>query len=160
MFAQGAQLGDSWALLHLGEMYATGDLETGQKKDYATALRLYSESARAGNPIAPFRIGKLFETGAFGEPDLSKIFSYYQTSARRGFGLAQAQVGKAYDRGIGTEANPVEAYVWYSMAAAHGNKEAAALRDPLEDKLGFEQLKEASALLRSRRETTRRVLGR
>lgn len=160
MFEKGAAMGDSWALLHLGEIYATGELPTGRNRDLTKALELYSAATKAGNPLAPFRMGKLYETGTFGRPELSRIFACYQESAISGFAMAQVEVGKAYEHGIGTEVNPLEAYVWYSLAMERGNREASNLLEPLIDKLSYAQATEARALLRKRRELTGRILGR
>lgn len=158
MYEKGAALGDGWALLHLGEIYATGERSTGRNRNVAKALNLYSAAVRAGNPIAPFRIGKLYETGIFGNPDGKKIFDCYQQSAIRGFAVAQLQVGKAYERGVGTEVNPLEAYVWYSLSSERNNREATNLRELLTDKLSYEQMTEARALLIRRRKVTGRIL--
>jgi TPR repeat protein len=160
MFEKGAALNDGWALLHLGELYAIGDLKTGKNKDLKKALQLYSAAQRAGNPIASFKLAKMHETGFFGKPQLDKIFACYQEAAIRGFGVAQVEVGKAYQYGIGTEANPLEAFVWYSLGSERGNREAARLLEPLIDKLSYEQMTEARALLVKRRKTTGRILGR
>jgi len=158
MFEKGAALGDGWALLHLGEIYATGEPSTRRNKDYAKALELYSAAMRAGNPIAPFRIGKLYESGKFGNPERSKIFACYQQSAIRGFPIAQLAVGKAYEHGIGTEVNSVEAYVWYSLSSERSNREAFNLRDSLIDRLSYNQMTEARALLVKRRKMTGRIM--
>jgi len=158
MFEKGASLGDGWALLHLGEIYATGEPSTGRNKDYTKALEFYSGAVRAGNPIAAFRIGKLYETGTFGNPERNKIFACYQQSAIRGFAVAQLQVGKAYERGVGTEENPLEAYVWYSLSSERHNREATTLRESLMDKLSSEQITEARALLVKRRKVTGRII--
>lgn len=160
MFEQGAALGDGWSLLHLGEEYATGELPSGRNKDYTKAFELYSAAVRTGNPIAPFRIGKLYETGAFGKPEPPVIFACYQASAIRGFAVAQLEVAKAYERGIGTEANPLEAYVWYSLSSERRNREAFQLREQLMDKLSYEQITEARAILVKRRKVTGRILAR
>ena len=123
-------------------------------------MELYSAAGRTGNPVAPFRIGKLYEAGNFGKPELDKIFACYQISAIRGFAPAQVEVGKAYERGIGTEVNPLEAYVWYSLSSERRNPEAVQLLDQLSDKLNYQQITEARAILVKRRKITGRILAR
>ncbi len=160
MFEKGAALGDGWSLLHLGEEYATGELPTRRNKDYIKALELYSAAMRTGNPIAPFRIAKLYETGTFGKPELDRIFACYQQSAIRGLAPAQVEVGKAYERGIGTEVNLLEAYVWYSLSSERKNREGDQLLEQLIDRLSHEQITKARAILVQRRKVTGRILAR
>ncbi|MGH9917121.1 MAG: tetratricopeptide repeat protein, partial [Pyrinomonadaceae bacterium] len=167
LFAQGAQLGDSWAQLNLGELYESGKptlniskgdtspLPTSQsgnsssqrKPNYAMARKLYLRSAARGNRVAAFKLGEMYEMGHGTEQDYAKALGYYRQSAAHLYAPAQFALGRATELGLGTPVNLVYAYLWYSLASAQGNSTASERLQFVARKLNPPQVEEAQGLL-------------
>jgi hypothetical protein len=75
---------------------AAGELETAHaafaKKDYATALKLYTKLANAGNPEAQQHLGQMYWYGEAGQVDLAKAQDLFQKSAAKGNKVAAASL--------------------------------------------------------------------
>lgn len=89
------------------------------KKNYATAKRLYSKEADNGNPEAMYKMGVIYEQG-LGEwfADKSKAFRYYKMAAESEFSEAIFKVGEFYEHGMGSISKDEKtALQWYKRGA-------------------------------------------
>ncbi|MGD9969522.1 MAG: hypothetical protein AB7S65_03640, partial [Sulfuricurvum sp.] len=94
------------------------------KKDYATAVKLWQPMAENGNMAAQYNLGILYENG-YGVPrNDSEAFKWYLKAAEQGHIDAQYNVGVMYGAGVGIEKNDRQAQQWLSKAASQGDKEA------------------------------------
>ncbi len=89
------------------------------KKNYATAKKLYLEEAEKGNPLACNRLGEIFEYG-YGEwfANKEKAYRYYRMAADQDIAPAIFKVGEFHENGLGNVAkNEQEAVSWYRRGA-------------------------------------------
>jgi hypothetical protein len=92
---------------------------------YEDALRIWSASARTGDPTAEFNLGLLYDLGDAVPENPSTALKWYSLAGQAGLAGAQFNVGVMYDSGRGTERNTAAAAVWYARAAAQGYARAA-----------------------------------
>jgi TPR repeat protein len=89
-----ARSGNTEAAYHLGMIYWTG---TGAPKDTNKAVRYFERAAAAGDPLAAYKIGCLWDgQDALFEPDVDKALKYKLVAARAGYALAQQDVAALY----------------------------------------------------------------
>lgn len=62
------------------------------KKDYATALKLYTKLANGGNVEAQQHLGEMYWYGEAGEPDEAKAQAWFQKAAAKGNAVAIASL--------------------------------------------------------------------
>jgi TPR repeat protein len=171
-FTRGANLGDSWAQLHVGQMEENhGESETitsddalsangsgllrstkpwsKNPPDYVAALKWYTESAAQGNRVAAYKAGEMFEAGRGTTQNPDKALDYYRQSADRRYPPAQTALGKAYEFGVSVHPNLVYAYVLYSLAADQNDSDGIESLRRLRPKLTPSQADEANAVLRT-----------
>jgi hypothetical protein len=76
-----------------------------------------SAAAEAGNNIAAFRLGQLYESGRWGvEKNMSKAVKWYHMAAERGLVDAMTKLAFSYEFGKGVDKNLKEALTWYKKA--------------------------------------------
>jgi len=98
------------------------------RRDYTRALQLLLPLARAGNPEAQVRLGKMYFHGqGVGEND-AEAFTWFQRAALVGHAEGQFQLANMYAFGFGVprdEADPDRAAArWYFAAARQEHPEA------------------------------------
>jgi len=119
------------------------------KGDFATAAKLWKQSADEGNAAAQNNLGILYDLGKGVARDDGKALEWFHKSADQGFARAQFNLGRKYDNGEGIERDPVTAYMWFLLAAAGGNKAFAHTRNKIAKTLSPEQREQAKARARS-----------
>lgn len=90
----------SLSVLTLSLMLSThvfaGELEDAhaafEKKDYATALKLYTKLSNAGNPEAQQHLGQMYWYGEAGEVDEAKAEALFRKAAAKGNKVAAASL--------------------------------------------------------------------
>jgi len=90
-----------------------------EKKNYATAKKLYMREADNGNPAAMYKMGEIYDQG-LGEwvADKTKAFRYYRMAADLEFPEAIFKVGEFYEHGLGnTPKDEKTALKWYKRGA-------------------------------------------
>ena len=90
-----------------------------ERKNYATAKKLYGKEADNGNPAAMYKMGNIYDHG-LGEwfADKSKAFRYYRMAADLEFPEAIFKVGEFYEHGMGNTAKDEKmALQWYKRGA-------------------------------------------
>ena len=120
-------------ILSLSAQVAADPLEDGtvayNRGDYATALRLFQQSADKGSAVAQFNIGIMYANGQGVTQNYAEAVKWYGLAANQGFADAQYNLGLLYANGQGVRQNFVLAYKWFSLSAAQGSAEAAKVRD-------------------------------
>ena len=130
-----------------------GALEDGvaayERGDFATAARLWKQSADEGNAAAQNNLGILYDLGKGVARSDKKALEWFQKSADQGYARAQFNLGRKYDNGEGTERDPVAAYMWFLLAAAGGAEAFAHTRNKIAKTLTPEQRDQAKARARA-----------
>ncbi len=88
--------------------------------DRAGGVRLVTQAAEAGNPLAQLRLAMLYEAGdgvARSKPD---ALTWYRRAASQGEPGAEAELGGYYEEGDGVPDDWVEAAAWYRRSAEQG----------------------------------------
>jgi TPR repeat protein len=94
-----------------------------ERKNYATAKKLYSREADNGNPAAMYKMGLIYDQG-LGEwaASKSKAFRYYRMAAEQEYPEATYKVGEYYENGMGGAAKDSrQALSWYKRSAELGH---------------------------------------
>lgn len=107
--------------------------------DFATAIRLFTESAEEGLEIAQYNLGVLYYAGTVVQQDFAEAFKWTKLAAEQGHTNAQYNLGTLYYNGLGVRAelfnrwplslifkqsNLVTAASWYLRAAENDHGEA------------------------------------
>lgn len=119
------------------------------KGDFATAAKLWKQSADDGNAAAQNNLGILYDLGKGVTRSDAKALEWFHKSAEQGYARAQFNLGRKYDNGEGTERDPVTAYMWFLLAAAGGSKPFAHTRNKIAKTLTPEQRDRAKARARA-----------
>jgi TPR repeat protein len=88
--------------------------------DYATALRMLTPFADAGDPEAEFLVGLLYANGRGVPMDFARAADWYRLAAEQGYPPAQNNLGVLYLNGDGVPHEHAEAFKWFSLAATRG----------------------------------------
>ena len=94
-----------------------GEYVAYDRADYRTALAVWMEPAKAGDPEAQTYVGEILERGLGTPPDYTQAAMWYQRAADQGHAPAQINLGQLYEQGLGVEKDPVVALNWYRRAA-------------------------------------------
>mgnify|MGYP005842254573 CR=1 FL=1 len=100
-----------------------GEYTAYDRADHQTALNVWLEQARDGDPEAQYYVGTIYEKGMGRAPDHAAAFSWYERAAEQGFTKAQMALGYLYEMGLGVEQDLVESLKWYRRASGGGNEE-------------------------------------
>lgn len=104
--------------------------EAGMLKTPQLALSLLHESAKAGNMLAQYNLGKLYCDGTIDGREvlipieLEKGFSFFFLAAQQGYSHAQYRLGLLFVQGKGVEQDQTEGLEWFKKAAARGHLKA------------------------------------
>lgn len=92
----------------------------GVARDDAQAAAWISKAAVAGDPVAQYWLGTLFEHGRGERADPGEAIRWYEASALQGNLRAMYKLAVSYAEGWGTPKNYGEAARWFSRAAELG----------------------------------------
>jgi TPR repeat protein len=101
-------------------------LEAYHAKDYATARRLSSELADAGDAHARYLLGMMISFGEGGPSDPAAAAEHYRLAADAGHADAAYSLAALYALGRGVEKDYGLAMSWYQRAADLGDADALA----------------------------------
>src|SRR5258708_2740981 len=84
---------------------ASGPFEDGlnaaERRDYATAIRLWRPLANQGNADAQYNLGVMFDKGDGVPQDRAAAVSWFRMAADQGLAAAQSNLGIMYEYGLG-----------------------------------------------------------
>ncbi len=93
--------------------------------DFATALKLWTPAANAGDQTAAFNVGVLYFYGKGVEKDHAEAAKWYERAALKGNDKAQSALGIMYSDGDGVERDLFIATKWLQLAAEQFDRAAA-----------------------------------
>lgn len=152
-----AAVGAAMLWLCLAVPALAGPLEDGaaayERKDYATALRLWRPLAGQGHARAQFHLGGMYDIGQGVPQDDAQAVAWYRKTVDQGHADAQNNLGFMYGAGQGVPQDFVQAYLWSNLAAAalpdgDDRKRAVNGRDMVAARMTPAQLAEAQRLAR------------
>ena len=115
LFAQAAEQGHLEAQLDMAVFFH-------KKEQYTQAMLWYRKAADAGNAMAQFAIGNMYELGDCGlTQDMNQAVYWYRKSAEQGCAFAQYSMAIHY---INDEKNYAEGAIWLRKAAEQGHDKA------------------------------------
>ncbi len=94
-----------------------GEYVAYDRADYATALKVWLEPAKAGNAEAQAYVGEIYEKGLGTAPDFAAAAKWYRLAADQDYAPAQISLGMMYERGAGVPKDVNEALRWYRRAS-------------------------------------------
>lgn len=122
-----------------------GEYTAYDRADYQSALDVWLERAREGDPEAQHHVGEIHEKGMGREPDYARAFTWYERAADQGYTRSQMALGYLYEMGLGVEQDLAESLKWYRRGAGAGddevvfasaaNRKLEAMRTELESEL-------------------------
>jgi hypothetical protein len=95
-------------------------------------------------------LGMMCYRGEGASKNFGEAAQCYHMAAAGGHAAAMRNLGTMHLRGDGVSQNRTKAYVWLCMAEAHGDEEAATLRERLEREISADEIAEARKWLRKR----------
>jgi hypothetical protein len=121
-FEQAAQLGNTSAMVDLGECYSSGD---GVTQDENKALEWFKKAAEAGNTAGMVSLGGLYLLGVAGsDPNYEEAARWFTKAAERDNPAALYNLAGMYERGHGVAKSLLKAEELYERSAKLGNGEA------------------------------------
>lgn len=100
--------------------FAYGEAAASPSQVAPTSVAWLREAADAGEPLAQYRLGALYETGKNVPRDLKLAAAWYLRAAKGGNRRAMHDIGLAYVNGTGVGQNYAEAARWFKAAADLG----------------------------------------
>jgi uncharacterized protein len=103
------------------QTYSDG-MKAFQAGQYAKSRDIWEALATAGNPLAQYSLGKLYESGAGEvERDYSRAAQWYQRSSDQGVLAAQNNLGLMYSQGRGVPRDTARAVKLWTNAGTNGH---------------------------------------
>ena len=144
VWAPAAESGDAESQYGMGLLYANG---YGVPLDDTLALKWYGLAAAQGHGEAQCALGVMHANG-WGVPmDEVESMKWYQLAAENGVTAAQVSLGTMYQNGFSVEKDEIEALKWFTIAARLEDRDAAAKRDYLAERMPAEELAVADDLV-------------
>ncbi|MFZ5522526.1 MAG: tetratricopeptide repeat protein [Pseudomonadota bacterium] len=105
-----------------------GDFDDGvaayERKDYATALKIFRSFAAKNNPQAQYNLGIMYQEGQGVPQDYEEAIKWYRMATEQGEANAQSMLGVSHDKGQSVAQDYEDAIVWYRTVAEQGNASA------------------------------------
>lgn len=122
-YKEAAEAGVVPAVYNLAMCYIAGD---GVEKNTAEAVAWLEKGAEYGNPSCLFKLGMLYDMGAFGlKQNAYKAAFYYEEAAKENHPIAQNNIAYWYCNRVGVSEEDIQNAVrWYKASAENGYKPA------------------------------------
>src|SRR5260370_40111903 len=91
-------------------------LDAAERRDYATAIRLWRPLADKGEVDAQYNLGVMYDKGQSVTRDYAVAVSWFRKAADQGFAAAQLSLGVMYENGLGVAQAFTTAASWYRGA--------------------------------------------
>jgi hypothetical protein len=122
LMGQAAELGDTSAMVELGESYRSGE---GVTQDEAKALSWFKKAADAGNSWGMVSVGVMYSLGLDGgDANDEEAAQWYQKAADHDNPSGLFDLAGAYEQGRGVRRNVEKAKELYEKAAGLGSTDA------------------------------------
>lgn len=107
----------AWSVGGAGIARADAGAEALARGHHATALRIWSPAAEAGDALAQNNLGYMHEHGKGVPQNYAEAMVWYRRAAEQKLPQAQHNVGLLYHEGYGVSVNHSEALRWFHQAA-------------------------------------------
>src|SRR5260370_28418859 len=97
-------------------------LDAAERRDYATAIRLWRPLADQGEVDAQYNLGVMYDKGQGVTRDYAVAVNWFRKAADQGFAAAQLSLGVMYENGLGVPQEFTTAVRWYRRAADQANQ--------------------------------------
>src|SRR5699024_5483810 len=114
------------AQIYLGNLFYSGNIKLGVKRDFDKSARWYEAAARQGSAYAQNNLGIMYCFGRGKPQNYAKAAHWFRIAANQGRGEAQYNLGALYYRGLGVPQDMGKAQHWFSLAAAQGRRKAGS----------------------------------
>lgn len=122
LFRQAAELGNTEAMVELGESYRSGE---GVTQDETKALSWFRRAAEAGNSFGMVSLGAMYLLGVDGaDPDDDEAAQWFRKAADLENPAGLFDLGQMYESGSGVYKSMDRAKDLYERSARLGNEEA------------------------------------
>ena len=130
-----------------------GALEDGfaayERRDYATAVKLWRPLAEKGNAYAQFTLGVMYEDGEGVAQDYKEAVRLYVLAAEQGYVTSQTNLGNMYYEGKGVPQDYALAHMWSNIASAAGDANATKNRDIIAKEMTPQQIEKAQEMAKA-----------
>ena len=116
--------------------------------DFATALQEWTPLAEAGDEVAQFNLGLMYNNGEGVPQDYAEAVKWYRLAAEQGNAKAQNNLGIMYEYGYGVLQDNTMAHMWYNIASANGHEKAGGYRDERAGLMTNADISKAQAMAR------------
>lgn len=93
-----------------------GEYVAYDRANYQTALKVWMDSANAGDPEAMNYVGEIYLKGLGTDPDYTMALAWFKKSADKGNTRAMINIGYMYEVGLGVPKDEVQAINYYRQA--------------------------------------------
>jgi len=93
-----------------------GEYVAYDRANVKASLRIWLETAEAGDPEAQTNVGEIYERGTDGVPDYAAAASWYQKAADKGYSRAIFNLGTLYEQGMGVPQDKLKALNLYRQS--------------------------------------------
>jgi len=132
---------------------ALADRASGQKAmaagDYAAAMAELKPLAEAGDALAQFDVGAMYDNGLGVAADQVEAARWFKRAALQGDQSAMFNLGVMYEDGVGVGRDPVLAYVYFSLSVSEGPLYASRNRDKVKAGLTVDEVARGDELVRN-----------
>lgn len=132
---------------------ARADRASGQKAmaagDYTAAMAELKPLAEAGDALAQFDVGAMYDNGLGVAADQVEAARWFKRAALQGDQSAMFNLGVMYEDGVGVGRDPVLAYVYFSLSVSEGPLYASRNRDKVKAGLTADEVARGDELVRN-----------
>ena len=121
-----------------------------ERKDYATAIKLWRPLAERGNRSVQNMLGAMYYEGTGVTQDYKEAVKWYRLAAEQGEASAQSNLGVMYGKGQGVLQDYARAHMWYNLASAAGGSQFGTKnRDIIAKKMTPQQVEKAQEMAKA-----------
>src|SRR5712671_2315965 len=93
-----------------------GEYVAYDRSNLKSALKIWLETAEAGDIEAQTNVGEIYERGLDGNPDHAAAASWYQKAGDKGYARALFNLGSLYEQGLGVPQDKLKALNFYRLS--------------------------------------------
>jgi len=93
-----------------------GEYVAYDRSNLKSALKIWLETAEAGDIEAQTNVGEIYERGLDGNPDYAAAASWYQKAGDKGYARALFNLGSLYEQGLGVPQDKLKALNFYRLS--------------------------------------------
>ena len=120
-----------------------------ERKDYATAFKLWRPLAEQGDAVAQSTLGIMYRKGQGVIQDYKEALKWHRLAAEQGDVSAQNNLGFMYGTGQGVLQDYARAHMWYNLASAAGEAQGTTNRDKVAKLMTPQQIEKAQEMAKA-----------